>query len=216
MATTTQQWDDLWAGIDDLTASFPSIVFIGGVAVYLHVAHRDLPEGFIEYSHDGDFCISLADFSDLRNYEDVTANRRLNKHQIIKRGIDFDIYLEQQSGLRVGYADLQFHSDQIDDVRVACIEHLLLLKIDAYQDRKGSQKGAKDERDLIRIMSLCAADSVRSNVLAPYLTEESVELLATVQRSREFLTICQGNAHAASQLRKSFLTALPLIRNALP
>lgn len=217
MATTTSdQWVELWAGIGKIANDFPKIVFIGGIAVYLHVRRRLLTDGFIEYSHDGDFLISIADFNDLRSQYVVTANRRLNKNQLIERGIDFDVYVEERNGLRVKYEDAQHWSDEVNGIRIACAEHLLLLKLDAYADRRGSQKGDKDERDVIRLMTIMATNGVRSEVLEPYLTDDDVSLVAGVHRSTEFMTICQGNAHAASQLRKSFFSALTLLRGAIP
>lgn len=215
--TTQKEWDDLWKGICELSSLFEEgIIFIGGVAVYLHIAGEKLPTYFREYSHDGDFYISLADYKDLREIEEVTQNKRLEKSQIIKNGIDFDIYLEHNNTLRVTYEDAQRYSVVVENVRIACLEHLLVLKMDAYIDRYGSAKGSKDERDLIRIVTMLGQTSVRKKVLQPYLTEEAVVRLAKVARSPEFMAICQGNAHTASILRKEYVKTLSKIEQALP
>ena len=142
--TDEEEWEALWRGIDELSGFFPEgIVFIGGVAVYLHARLAKLSGAWIEFSHDGDFYISLSDYADLRDIEEVTTNRRLNKHQIIKDGIDFDIYLEYRNDLRVKYADALAASTVIENVRVASLEHLLLLKLDAYEDGCTAPRGAK-------------------------------------------------------------------------
>lgn len=206
MAVESEEWAKLWAGIREISELFPDgIVFIGGVAVLLHVRHQKLPERFIELSHDGDFYVSLADFADLRDLEEVTANRRLNRHQIIKNGTAFDVYLENHSALTVKFADALAASRVIDGVRVASLEHLLVLKLDAFASRRGSAKGAKDERDLIKICFLLSESTLRAERLTNYLTNEAVATLGLVRQSSEFMTLCGGNAHQARDLRTAVL-----------
>lgn len=198
------EWGRLWAGIQELSGLFPDgIVFIGGVAVLLHVTEHKLPERFIELSHDGDFYVSLADYADLRDLEEVTANRRLNKHQIIKNGLEYDVYLENHNSLIVKFADVMLASRTIDGVRVACLEHLLLLKLDAYWSRRGSAKGTKDERDIIKICYLMSKGTMHRDRLAQYLVPEALEALSGLKRSTEFMAICAGNAHEARALRST-------------
>lgn len=201
-----EEWGRLWAGIRELSELFPDgIAFIGGVAVLLHVKDHKLPERFIELSHDGDFYVSLADFADLRDLEEVTANRRLNKHQIIKNGLEYDVYLENHNRLIVKYADVMSSSRVVDGVRVACLEHLLLLKLDAYRSRRGSAKGTKDERDLIKICYLMKTRGPRKEPLRRYLVAEAIEALGQLRKSAEFMNICGGNAHQARELREAML-----------
>lgn len=95
----------------------------------------------------------MADFSDLRDVEEVTANRRLNKHQFIKNGIEFDVYLEYNNSLRVPYADAWARSSVIDNVRVASLEHLVLLSFNVgnaikYLWRAGLKGGTDPIEDL--------------------------------------------------------------------
>ena len=211
-----EAWRRLWAGIREFSEMFPEgIVFIGGIAVLLHVRSHKLPERFIEFSHDGDFYVSLADFADLRDIEEVTANRRLNKHQIIKDGVEYDLYLENNNALRVKYVDVVAASEVVDGVRVASLEHLLLLKLDAYRSRRGSAKGDKDERDLIKICHLLAGSTLHGNRLTGYLTEEAVEALALVKKSTEFMTVCGGNAQHARDLRSGVVRVIERVERIL-
>jgi hypothetical protein len=206
------EWAKLWAGIRELSGFFPDgIVFIGGIAVLLHVRDRRLPEGFVELSHDGDFYISLADFADLRDLEEVTANRRLQKHQIVKGGVEYDVYLENHNDLRVKYADAMQAATTIDGVRVASLEHLLILKLDAFGSRRGSAKGDKDERDLVKICYLLSRSKVHDERLAKYLTPEAVALLGSLRRSSAFLVLCGGNAHEARDVRKAVVEVIDRI-----
>src|SRR6185436_10365237 len=101
--------------------------------------------------YDADFYISFADMGDLRDIEEVTANRRLSKHQMIKHGFEFDIYTERQSTLVLPYDVVLASSQIVGGIRVASPEHLLVLKLEAFADRKGSAKGDKDAKDLLRI-----------------------------------------------------------------
>lgn len=62
-------------------------------------------------------------------------------------------------------------------LRVACPEHLLILKLVAYEDRAGSPKGIKDEDDLVCI--LFAGETWREECLI-WLTGEMLERLITI------------------------------------
>lgn len=207
------EWAALWDGIRELSEFFP--VFIGGVAVYLQALAHKMDKRLIEFSHDGDFYISLADFSDLRDLEEITQNRRLHKHQLIKHGIEFDVYVENNNRLRVKYVDVMDGSQLVDSVRVASLEHLLVLKLDAYEARRGSAKGRKDERDLIRLMHMLAGQRVNRKRLAKYLTPPAFELLSTIERSSEFLGMCRDNLKKASDLRVEFIRVLGAVGDAL-
>lgn len=223
MSTAGEEWAALWRGIDELVTEFGDrLVFIGGVAVYLHVSHVAAPESFIEFSHDGDFLISLVDLGELRDVEEVTRNPRLNKYQITKHGIEFDVYAERQSHLLVGYEDAVEASTVIvmpaieKGVRVASPEHLLVLKLDAYSDRKNSRKGEKDARDLVRIAYvLDHAKQIRVDLLRPYLTPKLLALLELMKKSPAFLQLSGKNAKRAQQLRAMFASVVNDITEAL-
>lgn len=204
-------WDTLWRGICELSGFFPEgIVFIGGIAVYLHAKAAGLPEVWIEFSHDGDFFISLSDLADLRDLEEVTANRRLSKHQLIKEGVDFDVYIEHNNLLRIPYSAAAESSIVIDKVRVASLEHLLLLKLAAYSDRRGRAKGRKDERDLIRICYILSSRKIRKALLAPYIDAKDIELMRSMVRSSEFLVLGQS-VPKANHLRSTFVKVLGIV-----
>jgi len=96
------------------------------------------------------------------------------------------------------------------------LEHLLLLKLAAYQDRRGSTKGRKDERDLIRIVYLLDRNGLVEKTLYAYLMQEDVDSLLSLRRSPEFMAVCNKNAHMAKQLREQFSETATLIAAALP
>jgi hypothetical protein len=95
-------------------------------------------------------------------------------------------------------------------VRVASLEHLLVLKVDAYGDRKGSAKGRKDERDIIRIVYLLNSRPSKTR-LGPYLDSKFFGRLTEVARSGEFVVLCKGNVHQASKLKIAYTKTLRII-----
>lgn len=201
----------------DLAASYPDgLVFIGGIAVYLHAINLDETRGFAEATHDGDVYISVTDMSDLRNVEEVTPNRRLNKSQIVKGGFEFDIYTERQSGLIVPYDEVIARSEVFDGVRVAGIELLFVLKLEAFRDRQASAKGEKDAKDLLRL-ALIAQRGGRgfdAQIAAPFLQDDHLPLLERVERGSAATALARGNSMEAKGLRRDFAHVASELRSA--
>src|SRR3990172_2523791 len=132
------------AEMERVAATYPGHVFIGGVAVYLHAVNNPKTRGLAEASHDADFMLALSDFADLRDAEEIVPNRRLSKHQLIRGGVEFDVYVERRNGLLVPFDEAAAHAVHYGAIRAACPEHLLVLKLEAYRERMASAKGDKD------------------------------------------------------------------------
>lgn len=204
---TNSDFENLLKSCAQIADAFPnSIVFIGGIAIYLHSINYKATASFAEFTHDSDFYISIADMSDLRDIEELTPNRRLNKHQLIKNGFEFDIYTERYSSLIVPYDQIKTYSENFDSMSVACLEHLLVLKLEAYQDRQKSSKGSKDAKDIIRITQIAAARKrkLSKKLIEGYLSETHITLIEQMKKSPEFLALARGNAHLAKTLRSVF------------
>ena len=204
------EWEKIRKTFREFSEWFPdSLIVIGGVAVYLRSVDK-LKQSFLEYSHDGDFYLSLVAYSELRDLEIVTGSPRLKKHQLIKNGVDFDIYVERNNNLVVPFEEAFRFSTIIDGFRVACSEHLLALKLEAFKDRQGSPKGEKDARDLIRIV--LTIDKPVQEILSIYLDEENRKILRDIGRHPEpFMVVSSRNAHDASLLRQQYQSALTRI-----
>jgi hypothetical protein len=205
------QFSQLLAACEELAGFFPDgLVFIGGIAVYLHAINHLATQEFAEATHDGDFYISIADMAELRDIEEVTPNRRLSKHQLIKGGFEFDVYTERHSSLIVPYSEVIGHAENYGQLKVASLEHLFALKIEAYRDRRSSSKGSKDAKDLIRIASIAAArkKSLNAALIAPYLRDEHLSLLEDLIKRPEFVALTRGNAMQAKKLREQFAAAV--------
>ena len=73
-----------------LSKNMPDIVFIGGVAVYLHATVRHSKIVAPEASHDADFMISFSDYGILKDMEEITYTPHLAKHQMVVNDVEFD------------------------------------------------------------------------------------------------------------------------------
>lgn len=206
------EFQTLLGACSDLSRMFePGLVFIGGIAVYMHAINSSQAREMAEATHDGDFYISMADMQDLRDIEEVVPNRRLNKAQIIKKGFEFDVYVERQASLIVPYADVAAHAVDYDGVRVASLEHLLVLKLEAFRDRQNSAKGDKDARDIFRIAAIADPASFDACICAPFLQDEHLALFSRLRTSSEAVSLADGNAVRAKQLRSSLKTMLDAV-----
>lgn len=199
------EFNRLLALCKELGDAFSSgLIFIGGVAAYLYAINVDKTKSLAETTHDADFYISIADMADLRDLEEVTPNRRLSKHQLIKGGFEFDIYTERHSGLIVPYDQVAAAANTFDTLRVAGLEHLLVLKLEAFSQRRASAKGEKDAKDLIRIALVASEIGFKKALSVPYLTDDSLALLNHIERGPHFLALARGNAKDAKNFRETY------------
>jgi len=198
------EWKRLWRGAEEISAWFPDgCAFIGGLAVYAHCQDKGGLEKFAAFSHDADLVIVRADFMDLRDLEEVSANRRLGKHQFIKNDFEFDVYEEGSSGLIVPVPEIIAASSLRHGIRVASPEHLLALKLEAYKDRQRSSKGDKDAEDVVRLVAILAKEPIYAHRLK-YLSDEHLDLLARTRSTATLLRMNGGNSFEAARLGEVF------------
>lgn len=207
MSSLNPDFQRLIASCSEIASLFPDgVVFIGGIAIYLYTINHAETALFAEFTHDADFYISINDMSDLRDIEEVTPNRRLSKHQLIKNGYEFDIYTERYSSLIVPYDQIKTRAEKFDTISVASLEHLLVLKLEAYRNRIKSAKGAKDAKDILRIAQILATrkKKLRIELVEGYLSDEHSKLLEDIERNSEPLSLARGNAQLAKRIRNNF------------
>jgi hypothetical protein len=206
-----REFEKLLSACHEVAELFPEgVVFIGGIAVYLHATNLPATSALAEFTHDADFYVSFADMADLRDIEEVTANRRLSKHQMIKAGFEFDIYTERQSTLIVPYDVAVALSEVKGGIRIAALEHLMVLKLEAFRDRKDSAKGDKDAKDVIRIAAVARRGrrSFRAGEMTAFVTEAHLELLRRVEKGPYAMSLARGNAVDAKKLRQDVAAVL--------
>lgn len=208
MSISEPEFEQLLVACNKIAGMFPAgLVYIGGIAVYLHAVNTESARQYAEATHDADLYISMAELSDLRDIEEVTANSRLSKHQLIKDGFEFDIYTERHASLPVAYDQVLAHCVRYEGIKVASLEHLLVLKLNAYKDRKGSAKGQKDAKDLVRIALVAEAakpGSFSGNTVSAYLGDDEIALLQGIAKGPEILAMAKGNSFVAKRLRQTF------------
>ena len=181
----------------------PDIVFIGGIAVYLHAANHERTRGYAEMTADADFYISMSALSDLRDVEEVVQNTRLSKHEFQKAGFSFDVYTERQSSLPVPYADVIAHAVRYEGVAVSPLEYLLVLKLEAAVDRHGSVHGQKDARDIIRLLLLAGLQGFDAQRSTLFMRDDHLARLKIIVNGPEFIALAKGNAKEAKALRSA-------------
>jgi hypothetical protein len=187
------------------------MAFIGGIAVYAHLVDSKDAAQFAAMSHDADLMIRLAVLADLRDIEILTPNRRLGKQQFVKNGFEFDVYVEGQHDLPVPADEVIAWSQMKHGLRVACLEHLLVLKMKAYEDRVGSAKGDKDEDDVIRI--LFVGETWQKECLNR-LTDRMLTDLEKIVGGDAPARLTKGNLHQAKIVRERARTSLIAIQAA--
>lgn len=202
----------------ELNEYFPdNLVAIGGIAVYFH-SLKNINENksllSLEFTHDGDFYISQLDYIDLKDIEAVTVNKRLSKSQMIKKGIEFDIYVERTSKLIIDFQEIVSKSIILNNVRIASLEHLLMLKTVAAIDRSDSEKGEKDNRDIIKIIYLI--NNLDIEEIKKHLTEDILLKITEVVNSNKYYNqITNNNYLNSKQIKEKTLENFNFIKNAL-
>jgi hypothetical protein len=195
--TDAEHWAKLQRLAKGLGEKCPDAVFIGGLAVFAHAAR--LGSRWQETSHDVDLCISAEGKGTLRERYDTTSNPQLHKDSVRIESEDFDVYTEYQNDLAIPYDLIASFSVTSEGFRVASLEHLLVLKIDAALGRPETLKGEKDLRDLVRILTLLKEP--REELIAPYLTPEREGVLQRVTKRADVLLAMGLNPHEASRYR---------------
>lgn len=199
-----RDFDAILAASRRIADEFPSTVFIDGVALYLHEVNTPTwAKEAVEARRDVVFMLSLADFSELRHTDELVSNRRRGNHQLIRNGIEFDVYVERQNNLAVPYDETVAHAITYEGMQIACLEHLLILKLNAFIDRAQGSKGDRDARDLVTI-SQVAGGRIRPSLISPYLREEHLAAMELMASSPVFMRVSRGNACRAQALRTTF------------
>jgi hypothetical protein len=165
------------------------------------------------YSFDGDAMISCEAAGTLRDSFIVTKNARLKKSQFIcEAGCDIDIYIENQHGLAVPFEEMQAHAKEKDGMIVACVEHLIVLKLKAIENRGHTPKGAKDKEDILALLINCEIE--KKEIIKSYLEEEDFEKIKDIIENRKTLmTLANNNADKAKRLKNIAKAKLIEINN---
>lgn len=182
-------------------------IIIGDIATYLYSVHNKFNIKLLEYDYDRKLLIDIVNLKDLTDYYGgCDENKHLNKYELKINGIDYDLYLEHNHSLLFSYEELFEHSQLILDIRAPAIEHLLKLKLIAYEDRKQSIKGEQDKLDIIKLLYFA---DIKNKHNVKILIDNKFEFKHVIEQCYEilkdnkaFLSMCHNDAHLASKLKK--------------
>lgn len=134
---TKESWEEL----KKLNKRY-EFVLIGGWAVWLLTKQKK--------SKDIDIVVDFEELEKIKREESLSKNKRLRKYEI-KKKIDIDVYVKYWSDL-TGINNIGDYSMKTLGFTVPKPGFLLVLKQEAYEDRKNSVKGQKDEIDVLSLL----------------------------------------------------------------
>ena len=158
-------------------------ILIGGWAVYLY--SKSLK------SKDIDIIIDYEVLAEIKEKNAVFKNERLRKYEIDAGNFDVDIYVPHYSELGIEIKAIKNNAVNQEGFSVPALEILLLMKLFAWHNRRGSSKGQKDELDIFSLALLPEFDWKK------YL--EFVKKFSFSEYSKEFINLLK-NTHSIKEL----------------
>lgn len=180
-------------------------VLIGGWAVFLY--SRALK------SKDIDIIVDYGELNKLKENYTVFKNERLKKYEIKFGEFDVDIYVPHYSDLGIDIEEIKKRLSLREGFHVPEVQVLLLLKLYAWEQRRGSTKGEKDALDIFSLILLPEFDWRAYLALVKVFQFEKyhrlfVELLKKTYRVKEL----DINEQKLSRLKKQFFQKLGIIK----
>jgi hypothetical protein len=163
-------------------------------------------------SLDGDAMISFQTEGTLRDFHILEKNPRMKKSQLLcPAGCDIDLYVEHQHGLKIPFEEVQAYHQKRQGLNVPCPEHLLILKLEAFKERRNSAKGQKDKEDLIQMLG--KLEFKHPEISEVYLEEDDFQILEEVSQDTACaMRVCDQNAQAGKSLRKNAQEGLLILQ----
>lgn len=178
-----------------------NFVLIGGWAVFL-------------YSHalkskDIDIIIDYPELAKLKEHYQVAKNDRLKKYEIQQGETDIDIYLPHYSALGIDIEKITQNAILREGFLVPELEILFMMKLFAWENRRGSVKGQKDELDIFSLAMLSEFDWLKySRYVSTYkFGEQHNEFIALLKTARDIDEL-NINEQQMAKFRKKILKDL--------
>jgi hypothetical protein len=176
-------------------------ILIGGWAVYFYA--RALK------SKDIDIIVGYSELAKLKENQNVFKNERLKKYEIKTGEFDIDIYLGHYSDLGVDIADIEKSAIVKQGFLVPRLEVLFLLKLFAWQNRRGSVKGQKDEIDILSLAQLPEFDWQKyKQLVEKYNFGQHNRIFIELVKKKNEIKELAVNRQKMSKLRKMILGKL--------
>lgn len=176
-------------------------ILIGGWAVFLYTKSLK--------SKDIDIIIDYDELGKIKKEYDVFKNDRLKKYEIKIKGIDVDIYLPHFSDLGLKAEKIQNYYQSVEGFLVLVPEVLLILKIYAYNGRKGTTKGRKDLIDIFSLLKNAEIDWRKyKEIIKKYNLEKLNDDFKNLVSSAKTIPELNLLSHKISKLKKETLNNL--------
>ncbi|MEW6610976.1 MAG: hypothetical protein AB1352_05145 [Patescibacteria group bacterium] len=188
-----------WELLQELQRVY-QFTLIGGWAVYLYT--RALK------SKDIDIAVTLDELGKIKADFEISKNERLKKYEAHREEIDIDIYVEYYSDPGLPVEALQKRVRVVSGFTVPEIEYLLILKMNAWHERKGSLKGEKDQYDIVALLHAGINMAHYIHILHQYQKEGQREELAALLAHLVEAPVLNLNEHQFSRLKKVWLKQL--------
>lgn len=175
-----------------------NFILIGGWAVFLYTHALK--------SKDIDMIIDYSALAKMRENYEVVKNERLKKYEIKTGEFDIDIYLKHYSKLGIDITEIEKNTLSLQGFFVPQPEFLFLLKLFAWENRRGSAKGQKDELDIFSLAILPEFDWAKYNQsVKEYKFEKYNELFATLLKKTRNIKEININEQKMAKIRKNIL-----------
>jgi hypothetical protein len=158
-------------------------ILIGGWAVFLY--SKSLK------SKDIDIIVDYEVLAKIKETDEMFKNERLRKYEINTGHFDVDIYVPHYSELGIDVAEIQKNTINKEGFLVPALEILLLMKLFAWHNRRGSAKGQKDELDIFSLAFLPEFDWKKY--------AEFVKQFNFFEYNKEFIKLLKGT-HSVKEL----------------
>lgn len=202
---TMQFYNDIitqksFAYLQDMRKKY-KFILIGGWAVYLY--SKSLK------SKDIDIIINYDVLAKMKETDEVFKNDRLKKYEINTGNFDIDIYVPHYSEIGIDPTEIQKYAISKGGFVVPVLEILLLMKLFAWHNRRGSAKGQKDELDIFSLAFLPEFDWKKYSEFVKKFNfskyhKEFIKLLKSTRSIKELYV----NEQKMAKLRKEILGKL--------
>lgn len=173
-------------------------ILIGGWAVFLYTNSLK--------SKDIDIVLDYEELSRLKEDFNVVKNERLKKYEIKTEGIDIDIYLPYFSRLGLSCQKIKKFTILKEGFILPAPEVLLILKQEAFLERKDSLKGVKDKIDIFSLLLLENFDFTKyKKILKKNNKKEFIAHLKSLLKETFELKELNLSRHKISRLKNKIL-----------
>lgn len=189
-----------WQILTQLRKDF-SFILIGDWAVFLYAQSLK--------SKDIDLVLEFTELEKMRQKFAVTKNERLKKYEARAEEAEIDLYLPFYSNPGLPAEEIKKWTQNLEGFLIPQKEVLLILKLKAYSERKGTVKGRKDLIDIVSLLNLPDFDWLFfQKIISLYRLDNFLEELKALLKETFTLEELDLNRHQFSRLKKKWLAKL--------